>query len=91
MVQWRFKIKKSFAIVGGVIMGGDMIKKLRYVKPRPKGTLLYKKSAKKYDYFDYNGERQGEEIDFSDITRELIALEIIKFIDNKECDKGSFK
>ena len=72
-------------------MDGRMVRKLRYVKPRPKRTFLYKRSSKKYDYYDYEGLREGCEIDFSPTTRELVKLEYIKFIDNRECDKRSFK
>ena len=88
--QWRFKVCDKFATLDGEVIYGDRVKAIQHTKPFPERFLLYKPTARKYDYVDYSGRILKTDVEIAYKTCELEFLGYIKFISSTECDEGNF-
>jgi hypothetical protein len=89
LIQWRYKICKGFATCGGELIDSGL-REIKYLKPRPKGLLLYNITKRKYDYVDYTGKVRGVDLDVTEFTCLLEVLGYIKFIDRRKINDGEF-
>ena len=80
----------KFARMDGEVFTGGSHNRLRSLRPCPAGVFIYKPSQRRYDYVDYTGKFNKQDVDFCDTTWLLETLGLIKFIEKIDCDQGSF-